>query len=736
MANKKRPKKAAVNAALAEAHQVLAEVCDLLEAHEHTRGALANEVESHIAQQVIADVHHIALDDLPTATGYPLRIAALQRAGFTSSAQLLGITVDRLMSYPNIGSVSARGIVSAMTQLHDKLWQQKTVQLVMDPPDDPSLRMVAALKADREINEALTPVISELVRIRDEFPLLLQRANLIAQPLRYMFSSRKKRQDAVLSFDTLQQWLTWVRQNNDTLRAAQRAVQLSRNPANVGVLCEDFERHSSRYYAHLEQRFSLGVSNGSPDTGMPEGLVDSVDAVHLNLESLSTPLRRYQEFGAKYIIAQRRSLLGDEMGLGKTIQTLAAICHLTHTNDNAHFLVICPASVIVNWSREIQRHTSLRCFIAHGTRRDKEWRRWHHHGGVALTTYDTLPRVNNYKLPTIELLALDEAHYVKNPNTLRAQEVSRVLHHAHHVTFLTGTPMHNHLGEFTHLIDMLQPDIGPTLPADISHMKPEEFHQAVAPVYLRRNAEDVITELPELTVIDEWEPFTDADAKAYQDAVISGNFMSMRRAAFHERNSAKMKRLKEICTEAHDNNRRVIIFSFFLDVLTRLTNELPFTIYGPITGAVPPAQRQTMIDSFSDSSSPGILLAQITAGGEGLNIQAASVVILCEPQIKPSLEKQAIARAHRMGQTRHVQAHRLLTPDSVDTRMLDILTAKEHTFETYIKDSHAANTSSHAKDPTETTLGHTIIRLEAQRLGLTPRQRTQQHTDTSTTPQT
>ena len=91
--------------------------------------------------------------------------------------------------------------------------------------------------------------------------------------------------------------------------------------------------------------------------------------------------------------------------------------------------------------------------------------------------------------------------------------------------------------------------------------------------------------------------------------------------------------------------------------------------FGPLTGDVPPARRQALVDSFASANGRSVLVSQIQAGGVGPNLQAASVVILCEPQVKPSTESQAVARAHRMGQVRNVQVHRLLTRDSVDQRM-------------------------------------------------------------------
>jgi hypothetical protein len=117
---------------------------------------------------------------------------------------------------------------------------------------------------------------------------------------------------------------------------------------------------------------------------------------------------------------------------------------------------------------------------------------------------------------------------------------------------------------------------------------------------------------------------------------------------------------------------------------------------------------------------PSIFLSQIQAGGTGLNIQAANVVILCEPQLKPTSEQQAIARAQRMGQTHTVQVHRLLIEDTVDERLLEILAVKEAQFDAYARTSSTAEASEAAFDPGEARLASRIVDLERARLGLPP----------------
>ncbi len=119
---------------------------------------------------------------------------------------------------------------------------------------------------------------------------------------------------------------------------------------------------------------------------------------------------------------------------------------------------------------------------------------------------------------------------------------------------------------------------------------------------------------------------------------------------------------------------------------------------GPLTGSVTPSMRQAMVDEFAARQGPAVLVSQVRAGGVGLNIQAASVVILAEPQLTPTAEEQAIARCHRMGQVRRVDVHRILTTNSVDQRMLELLHGKRVVFDEYARRSDLADISPDAVD--------------------------------------
>lgn len=534
-----------------------------------------------------------------------------------------------------------------------------------------------------------------------------------------------------------------------------------RRPESEVAALVDFELRSAEYYGLLAE-----LSGRAPDPAAAEGFLPDEVAERVRTQTLDdthrrVSLRGYQAFGTRFALAQRRVILGDEMGLGKTIQAIAALAHLAGEGQS-HFLVVCPASVLINWTREIEKRSALRVTPLHGPDRQEAFADWKGRGGVAVTTFDAL---RGFPVPgggELGMLVVDEAHFVKNPQTRRSMAVSEWAGHCDRVLFLTGTPMENRVEEFRCLVRILQPELAESVDEHDGVAGSKAFRKAVAPVYLRRNQQDVLTELPALQHTDEWEEPSAEDEEAYREAVRDGNFMAMRRAAYaRPERSAKLDRLREIAAEAAENGLKVVVFSAFRDVLAaaqkaladgtvpaaeaaetldadktdtgKTDTETPARLFGPISGSVPPARRQQLVDDFAAAPGHAVLLAQIEAGGVGLNMQAASVVILCEPQLKPTVEHQAVARAHRMGQVRSVQVHRLLCTGGVDERLVRMLENKSRLFDAYARRSAVAEATPDAVDISDINLARRIVEEEQARLGTTP---TPTPTKTPATPAT
>ncbi|PRY52235.1 helicase-like protein [Knoellia remsis] len=475
----------------------------------------------------------------------------------------------------------------------------------------------------------------------------------------------------------------------------------------------DFLSRPADYFGMLTELGFVTEDEQKMHGDLPEEIIAAVRDQELNRTHLTASLRAYQGFGARFALVQKRIVLGDEMGLGKTVEALAVMAHLRAT-EGSHFVVVCPAAVVSNWMREIPKHTALRAYRVHG----QDWDRrralsnWSRDGGVAVTTYGLMQRfADDLATANPSCAVFDEAHYIKNPFIARSIASEVLIDAADHAILMTGTPLENSVQEFRNLIGYLRPDLAESAPEFLA----SKFRKHVAPAYLRRNQEDVLTELPELVEVDEWVGSNDG-GDSYRDAVRAGDFMLMRRTAMLVEKSVKVERLKEIVEEAEDNGRRVIVFSYFRDVLTHLANVLPGQVFGPLTGAVSADERQRMVDRFSEADGGAVLVAQITAGGVGLNIQSASVVVICEPQLKPTTEDQAVARAHRMGQTTTVQVHRLLTEGGVDERIREILAEKRQLFDEFARDSVIAKRAPDAVDMTDSELARQVIAAERERL--------------------
>ena len=409
-------------------------------------------------------------------------------------------------------------------------------------------------------------------------------------------------------------------------------------------------------------------------------------------DGLLCELRTYQEWGVKYILHQERVLLGDEMGLGKTIQAIAAMVSLRNTGGT-HFVVVCPASVIENWCREIRKFSRLSVTKVHGAGRLSALRSWIQTSGVAVTTYETTGYFELDDSFKFAMLVVDEAHYIKISDAQRTVRVKNLAEHTDRLLFLTGTALENRVDEMISLISILRPDIASQLHGMASLSSAPQFREAIAPVYYRRKQEDVLRELPEKTESEEWCTLSAEEETIYEQAVLAKQYNETRRVSWNVedlRTSSKAKRMLELIDEATAENRKIIVFSFFLDTIRKVSMLLGSRCTEPINGSVSPHRRQEILDNFERAPAGTVLLAQIQAGGTGLNIQAASVVILCEPQLKPSIENQAIARAYRMNQTRNVLVYRLLCKDTVDEKITNLLAEKQKAFDAFADKSVAA----------------------------------------------
>lgn len=529
--------------------------------------------------------------------------------------------------------------------------------------------------------------------------------------IRWFFSAKAKKEKAIEAFNLL----TSLKDNEYGRNVGTQLDVADKIERTQGSdAWQDFSNNSVRYFNDLEDINPGVLGNDDSVYGLPEDLAREIQEECFFPDGLLCELRRYQEWGVKYILHQERVLLGDEMGLGKTVQAIATMVSLRNTGGT-HFIVVCPASVITNWCREIRKMSLLSVTKVHGAGRKAALESWIKTGGVAVTTYET---VAYCKLPDdfkFKLLVVDEAHYIKNPGARRSINVKNLSVYAERLLFMTGTALENKVDEMISLIRILKPEIASKVQGMVFMASAPQFREAVSPVYYRRKREDVLTELPELIESREWCTLTRNEETFYEQAVLSKNYAEARRVSWNVddlKDSSKAARLLELIDEAKSDGRKVIVFSFFRDTLRKVSMLLGDLCMNPINGSVTPQRRQEIIDEFDKAPAGTVLVAQIQAGGTGLNIQSASVVILCEPQFKPSIENQAISRAYRMGQTRNVLVYRLLCENTVDEKIMSTLESKQAIFDAFADKSMAAMASC---DLDERTFGN-IIEEEIDRI--------------------
>ena len=629
-----------------------------------------------------------------------IRVSYLRKAGINNIWELSRMTAQHIEALEGIGAQGAERISKLTDEIVENTRKKLSVRINVDTPtpvDDSLVRALCLLIVHDMQRTVICRVYEENHR---EVIKETTRATRAASGFSWFFASKKEREESLSSVESLTLRLEGEFGDKtilDDFDAISRA--------DITEYRAHFRENSASYYAALEKYCKHIDTSDEEKTGLPDELVHEIEALELDLSGLNATLRSYQLFGVKYAVHQKRTLLGDEMGLGKTIQAISAIIALKAAGKH-HFMVVCPASVLINWCREIEKFSSLEVTKIHGGDEDA-LRYWRENGDVAVTTYESISRFTLPEKFKFDYLVVDEAHYVKNPEAQRTVAMKKLLEKTEGVLYMSGTPLVNRVDEMCFLISCLQPQTAARLEEVKNISTAEQFRRELAPVYLRRVREDVLKELPDLIEKEQWCELGSTERAIYRDAVATGNLMAIRQVSWQVDNindSSKAIRLLEICESAKEQGRKVIVFSFFRNTLEKVCLLLGDRCSEIISGDVSPVHRQEIVDKFNTAGDGAVLVSQVQAGGTGLNIQSASVVIFCEPQLTPAIENQAIARAYRMGQTHDVLVHRLLADDTIDERMLEILAGKQKEFISFADES---------------VVGDTQIEVEADRSWLT-----------------
>ncbi len=659
----------------------------------------------------------VPAEDLKQHGAERVRWTALKEAGYRTLADLAGVSARRLAAVKGVGDTTAERIAAAA--------RDALAALQSEPPRLPDADLEAPCAPEAAagafslilfgdaLGEDYPRIWKNLAELEVEWRTLspelsFRRWLLSIFSKKRIESATERGAELALAVDTVV-----LAPSFSELGARLKGARKTRAPKKSALPRMAASRYAE-LCAVLEQAFArLGLAEPEEGRGvrggLPTKIAERVELFPLDVRELRLTLRGYQAFGAKYLLEQRRTILGDEMGLGKTIEALAAMAHLHGEENGAHFFVIAPAGLLWNWQREIEKFVPFDAFVVHGDEAESSLAAWRDSGGAAITTYATLRNLEEEELilpgeDRIELLVADEAHYLKNPKALRTIAARKLIESARRVALMSGTPLENHPEEFVSLIRMVQTDVVAKLEREgvsaESRADAHSFHHLVAGVYLRRNQREVLSELPERLEVEEWVDLDgEGERQAYAAQVRDSDFMGMRRATSVTGTAlapSKLERMEQLFLDHRESGRKVIVFSFFLQVLELVAAR--FDAIGTISGSVSPKDRMALVDRFNRAEGHAVITIQIDAGGTGLNLQAASAVVLMEPQLKPTTEAQAIARAHRMGQTERVIVHRMLARGTIDERLSQMLADKTELFDAYARESATNSASQKARE--------------------------------------
>lgn len=427
-------------------------------------------------------------------------------------------------------------------------------------------------------------------------------------------------------------------------------------------------------------------------------------------------LFEHQKTGIEFLKSTKKAILADSMGLGKTRQAIVAA---KETTGGA--IVVCPASLKINWQREINLiYPTDRVTIVQGSKepknRDVDW---------IVINYDILKKQPwlYTELHRLGTLILDEAHYIKGKSN-RAKATIDLAMNATQIYCLTGTPVMNRPIELYNLLVAIGHHLGKNRTAYAKQycgaFKRSFFHKGlgrmlffmdetgatnlgelrelIKPIFLRRKKEEVL-DLPERLITIEEVKMSPEYKREYETAWAS-YLDFLKDAALSEqqmdnilmaRHLVEIQKLKQVCSQAKveaiardienavDQEEKVIVFSQYTDTINLLAAEMmgKGISYETLTGQDDMDERQAAVDKFQSDPETKVFIANIKAGGVGITLTAASIVMFADMDWSPEIHNQAIDRAHRIGQKKMVNAYFYICPGTIEDDIIQILNDKK-----------------------------------------------------------
>lgn len=439
------------------------------------------------------------------------------------------------------------------------------------------------------------------------------------------------------------------------------------------------------------------------------------DADFEELEHLSGIMRSYQKKGFKWLRMLEScgfgGILADDMGLGKTLQAIAVLSAAKLEGKKGVSLIVSPASLVFNWEEEFRRFApELKVQVIAGSQADRQSLIEHYSDmDVLITSYDLLKRdIGCYDDKRFLYEIIDEAQYIKNHTTAAAKAVKVIQSQFRFA--LTGTPIENRLSELWSIFDYLMPgflygydtfrkELETPIVKNKDEAAAKRLQKMVSPFILRRLKEDVLTDLPEKLEESRYVQFDSKQQRLYdsqvvhmQETIAKQNPEEFSKNKFqilaeltklrqiccdptlcfenYSGESAKLEACLDLVASAIDSRHRILLFSQFttmLDILRDRFDKAGISYY-TITGSTSKEKRLQLVKDFNQGDIP-LFLISLKAGGVGLNLTGADIVIHYDPWWNQAVQNQATDRAHRIGQTKKVTVYKLIVKNTIEEKI-------------------------------------------------------------------
>ena len=427
-------------------------------------------------------------------------------------------------------------------------------------------------------------------------------------------------------------------------------------------------------------------------------------------------------------------ILADDMGLGKTLQTISLISEIQLENKDLFGIIIVPTALLHNWKEEFYKFSDIKPILVEGAAKARKELIEKAEKGILITTYQTFRNdVKNYRNKKFDVAILDEAQNIKNVSSLVKKATDKLNSSVNFA--LTGTPIENSIMELWSIFDFVLPGYLDNITKfrkkyknslDIPDSKKIfNLKKIVSPFILRRTKKEVLTELPEKVENNMIVELSSEQKKLYM-AYVKQAKKELREFDKEENNNlkvlsiltklrqicnspqlfdenykgevAKIELLKELMPDILGNNHRMLIFSQFLGTLEEIKTELEKekVKYFFIDGSVKSKERMEISKKFN-SGEGQVVLISLKAGGTGLNLVGADVVIHYDPWWNFAVENQASDRAHRIGQKKSVQVIKLITEGTIEEKIIK-LQEKKRTLSENILEKNNKSDNQKSKD--------------------------------------